>query len=290
MGMIKKSFFLKGMVVLGGGLLLGGCAGFSGVVEKTGRLLDGTALAEKTLSRYQGRDPKAGTVEVREVVDKQGDVSLVILLEDFPVLRFRGSDPLGSGDFYLTRLDYLGGNVSGWNEFTLELSGTGTFAGAGETAVLAFAAPPEPVQISSGKIRRDETRITGTEALTSLRHRYERILALTGWMRGREGVPPLADRKAFEGYWRPLLLPETVAGKKRPPEWKNAGARWNWAEDLRWNTAYTEYLFPEELRALRDSGALLRDWEEAFEWIYFEYSRGETGGLFSGELSLKRIK
>jgi hypothetical protein len=285
------------MILLCGGLLLGGCTSFaanaiSRAVEKTGRVLDGTAFAEKTLSRYRARKAEGAAVniEVREVVNKQGNVSLVILPEDFPAIRFRGSDPVGNGDFYLTDLEYLGGNVSGWNEFTLELSGAGTFAASEETAVLAFAAPPEPVQISSGKIRRGETRITGDEALTSLRNRYERILALTGWMRGREGVPLFADQKAFEAYWRPLLLPETVSKKKRPPEWNREGARWAWAEDLRWNTAYTEYLFPEELKILRNSGALLRDWEEAFEWIYFEYSRGEIGEIFSGELSLKRIK
>jgi hypothetical protein len=290
--MIKKSLWGRGMIFLCGGLLLGGCAGFlSGVVEKGGQALDGTAFAEKTLSRYRARKDRgaAADMEVREVVDRQGDESLVILLKDFPAVRFRGSEPAENGGFYLTRLDYLGGNVSGWNEFTLELSGTGTFAASEGTAVLAFAAPPEPVQISSGKIRRKEARITGSEALISLRNRYDRILALTEWMRGR-GVPAFADQKAFDKYWRPLLLPETVFISKRPPEWKKAEARWVWAEDLRWNAAYTEALFPENLWPLRNSGALLRDWEEAFEWIYFEYSQGKIEGWFSGEILLEQIK
>lgn len=285
----KKGLWLG--TALWGGLILGGCAGLVlKAVEKTGQVLDGTAFAEKTVSRYQGRTHDAGTVEVREAADKQGNLSLVILLEDFPALRFGGSGLDGNGGFYLTRLDYLGGNVSGWNEFTLELSGAGTFAVSGETAVLAFAGPPEPVQISSGKIRRNETRITGDEALTSLRHRYERILALAEWMRGREGTPVMADHEAFKAYWQPVLLPETVSKKKRPPEWNRETAQWVRAEDRRWNTVYTENLFPEELRILRDSGALLRDWEEAFEWIYFEYSWEKIGRSFSGELSLKRIK
>jgi hypothetical protein len=289
--MIKKSVWLRGAVLLCGGLFLGGCAGlFSNAVEKGGQVLDGTAFAEKTLSRYQGRTREAGGVEVREVVDKQGDVSLVIRLEDFPAIRFRGSDPLGDGNFYLTRLDYLGGNVSGWNEFALELSGTGTFAASEETAILTLAAMPEPVQISSGKIRRNETRITGAEALTSLRNRYERILALTEWMRGREGVPVMAGRDAFKAYWQPVLLPETVSKKKRPPAWDGEGARWVRAEDRRWNAASTEILFPEELWPLRNSGALLRDWEEALEWIYFEYSWEKIGISFSGEISIELFR
>jgi hypothetical protein len=223
-------------------------------------------------------------------MNKQGDLSLVILLKDFPSVRFRGSDPAGNGAFYFTGLNYVGGNVSGWNEFTLELSGAGSFVKSAETAALAVSGPLEPVQISSGKIRRDETRIAGSEALTSLRNRYERILALTGWMRDREGVPDFADQKSFETYWRSLLLPETISAVYRPPEWEKKNARWVWAEDLRWNVSYTETLLPEELWPLRNSGALLRDWEEAFEWIYFEYSWEKIGSYFSGEISLKRIK
>jgi hypothetical protein len=286
-----------GILLLAAALLAGGCTSFiPGVVEQAGRALDGSAFAEKTLTRYQSRKAGDGKKkakvesEVREMMNTQGDVSLVILLAEFPAIRFRGSEPAGNGDFYLTGLEYLGGNVSGWNEFTLELSGAGTFVKTGDTATLRFSGPPEPVQISSGKIRRSDTRITGSEALTGLRNRYERILALTAWMREREGVPAFTGYKAFEAYWRAVLLPETVRAKRRPPEWNKDGGRRVWAEDIGWNTAYTERLFPEELRPLRDSGALLRDWEEAVEWIYFEYSREKIGGYFSGGIVMQRIK
>jgi hypothetical protein len=283
-------FLYAGVVFLCGSL--GGCEHLMPVaVEQTGRVLDGSALAEKTLSRYRARKAEGAPadLEVRETVNKAGDVSLVILLKDFPAVRFRGSNPAGSGEFYFTGLEYLGGNVTGWNEFTLELSGAGSFIKSEGAAALAFSGLPEPVQISTGKIRRNETRITGNEALTSLRNRYERILALAEWMRDREG-PAFADQKAFEKWWRPILLPETVSPKKRPPEWKKAGGQWVWAEDLRWNTAYTESLFPENLWPLRNSGALLRDWEETPDWIYFEYSRGEIEGWFSGEILFTQIK
>jgi hypothetical protein len=260
------------------------------IVEKGGRVLDGSAFEEKITARYQARKDEgaAANIEVREVVNKQGEASLLILPEEFPALRFRGSAPGEGGDFYLTGLNYLGGNVSGWNEFTLELSGPGIFVKSEETAVLRFPAPPEPVQISSGKIRRSETRITGDEAMTSLRNRYERILALTEWMRSREGAPAYDNPDSFDAYWRPLLLPETVSKKKRPPEWQKENAQWVRAEDVKWNTTYTETLLPEDLRVLRDSGALLRDWEEAFQWICFEYAWEKIEGYFSGEITMKR--
>jgi hypothetical protein len=261
-------------------------------VEKTGQALDGTAFAEKTAARYQARikNGAAAEMEVREVVNKAGERSLVISLEDFPAIRFRGSAPRGDGGFYLTSLHYLGGNYSGWNEFTLDLSGAGSFVTSEDAAVLKFPAPPEPVQISSGKIRRSDTRLTGDEALSLLRNRYERILALTGWMRNRERAPAYNGPAFFDKYWRPILLPETVSKKKRPPEWNKENAQWVRAEDVNWNSTYTESLLPEDLRILRNSGALLRDWEEAFEWISFEYAWERIGRYLSGEITMKRIK
>jgi hypothetical protein len=81
-----------------------------------------------------------------------------------------------------------------------------------------------------------------------------------------------------------------VSKKKRPPEWKEENALWVRAEDVNWNAAYTESLLPEDLRILRDSGSLLRDWEEAFDWICFEYAWKNTGGYLSGEITMKRVR
>jgi hypothetical protein len=288
----RKITFLCGGL-LWGGLMLSGCNSFMTLaMEKTGRALDGSAFAEKTAARYEARrvEGAAADMEVRETVNKAGDPSLLISLKEFPEIRFRGSAPGADGNFYLTGLEYLGGNFSGWNEFTLDLSGAGRFVKSEAAAVLSLSAPPEPVQISAGKIRRNESRLTGDEALVSLRNRYERILALTEWMRRREGAPEYLGPEVFDVYWRPILLPETVSKKNRHPNWKKENARWVRAEDVKWNATYTESLLPEDLRVLRDSGALLRDWEEAFQWICVEYAWEKIGGYLSGEITLKRIK
>jgi hypothetical protein len=177
----------------------------------------------------------------------------------------------------------------------MELSGAGRFRKNGQGGFLSFSGPLEPVQISGGKIRRNENRITENEALLSLRNRHERIAALAEWMRNRDaaasvnGTPP-ADGKAFERYWKPLLLPEIVPKKKRPKNWFTKDPVKVRAEDVDWNTSYTALLFPEDLRILRDGGALLRDWEEAFEWIRLEYGWEDIEQKFSGEIYLKKTK
>jgi hypothetical protein len=269
---------------------LAGLCGCVSLTEKAGQVLDRSAFAEKNLALWRAENKKdTQAIEVRELQNKAGGRSIVISLAQFPALKIRGSAPDSDGAFFLTSLNYLGGSVSGWNEFTLDLSGGGIFLPAENQAAFSIPQAPEGVQISSGKIRRYDTRITGNDALTSLRNRRERILVLGEWMRGREGAPAGADRDDFEDYWKPVLLPELVSKKKRPPEWQKDN-EWVKAEDINWNKTYTEQVFPEQLWAVRNSGTLLRDWEEAFEWIYFEYEWERITGLLSRKTDLQRIK
>lgn len=253
--------------------------------------MDGSVFAERTLALYEipipGSDP---SVEVRRVRFAREDREyLAIRLSDYPFLRFRGALPAEDGRFMLESMDFLAGGLSGWNEFTLDLIGEGFFTLRGDMASLDILSV-ESAGISSGKIRRKETRLTGDQALTSLHSRNQRITALTDWMHTRETVPLFSDVKSFEVYWKPILLPELVSSRKRPAGFNpKAGGRVR-AEDILWNTAYTEGLFPEELRVLRDSGALLRDWEESLYWIYVQYQWDRIVELVSNQYTVIKIK
>jgi hypothetical protein len=261
------------------------------ITEKAGRVLDGSAFAEKNISVYRAsiKEGAAADIELREVQNKSGERSIIIMLDKFPAMMLRGSSPDYSGDFHLTSLDYIGGNVHGWNEYRLDLAGSGTLRLTDTSAALAIPGDIEPVQISSGRIHRYDTRITGNEAHTLLRNRRERILSLCDWMAGRQEAETNSIRE-FENLWKPILFPEMVSGKKRPVNWSNEGDQWIKAEDIRWNTGYTERVFPEELWSVRNSGTLLRDWEEALSWIYMEYNWEMIKDLLSKEVILKKIK
>jgi hypothetical protein len=254
-------------------------------MEKAGRTLDGSAFAEKKIAVYRTSD-----MELQEVQNKAGQRSVCIALQRFPTMLIRGSIPNEEGDFYLTSLDYLGGNTNGWNEYRLDLSGYGKLALNEQTATISISDEIESVQISAGRIRRYDTRITGTEALTYLRNRRERISSLTEWMNTQPESEKGMSRDFFVLYWKSRLFPELVSQKKRPQNWQQEGDKWVRAEDIRWNTSYTERTFPEELRAIRDSGTMLRDWEEALEWIYMEYEWGNITKLLSIETILPRAK
>ena len=242
------------------------------LVEKGGQALDGSAFAEKKFASYRRQG-----IEVRQVRAKAGKDIFLIKLDDFPSMQLRTALPEKNGAFFFSSLYFLGGSLSGWNEFTQELSGSGSLCVVENTAYLNISGGLETGSITGGKISHNGSKLSGKEALASLRGRSERIAALAAWMKAADmrtagSTPPahFADQKAFEDYWEPILLPEMARAKKRPAAYTDTG-EWVTAEDVKWNTAYTRAVFPEDLRSLRDSGALLRDWEEAAGWIYFMY-------------------
>ncbi|MDR3336479.1 MAG: hypothetical protein LBT16_04675, partial [Treponema sp.] len=205
---------------------------------------------------------------------------LAIELGAFPTLRLRGSVPDPAGVFSLEAADFLSPNLNGWNEFTRELVGEGSFRNDASAGVLVIQGETEFLDISAGRIRRNDTRLTGAEALTALRNRQARVDALKGWMdaylAGKDSGRAFQNQDAFEKYWRSILFPEMVSSRKRPPEWAAAGQGsegevWQTGEDVRWNRNYTALAFPEELRELRNSGTMLRDWEESLSWIYYQF-------------------
>jgi hypothetical protein len=233
---------------------------------------------------------------------KDGQEFIAIRLDSMPNLRLKGSLPDVDGNFYLTSLDFLSPNMNGWNEFTLELSGSGSFIGSGAAsagAVLQLSGPVETLDISEGKIRRGAARLTGAQALTALHNRRERIMVIAQWMNRtlaseQPDLPKFADQEAFETYWKPRLFPEIVKAKERPAAWTAerslVRAPWVRGEDVKWNRIYTEVIFPEELWPVRNSGTLLRDWEEAAGWIYLEFEWDHILELLSRKIELTKIQ
>ena len=261
------------------------CTGCVSVVEKAGQVLDGSGRAEKKVAVY--RSP---LLEIQQMRSRAGEHSLLITMGRFPAMKIRGSFPDEQGDFIITSLDYLGGSPHGWNEYRLDLSGAGNLVLGDTQATLSIPDEIETVGISWGRIRRYDTRITGAEALTSLRNRHERIIAIAEWLNSPENpsAKTFSNQKEFEQYWKPILFPEIAAKKKRPENWQREGDRRVMAEDIRWNTGYTERVFPELLRPIRDSGTMLRDWEEAIDWLYIECEWPRITETLLGETVLQK--
>gem|GEM_PF-754972 len=288
---MKRPGNLKDVIPLCFAVLLfaGSCVS---MVEKAGKTLDGSAADEMRVAVYRTEQKKgaAAGMELWEVQNKAGLRSVIIFLNEYPSIKLRGSFPNESGEFYLTSLEYIAGNYHGWNEYRMDLFGAGSLVITGNTAVLAVSGKIETVQISSGRIQQYDTRLTGNEALARLRDRQERISALTEWMKQLENAPKGLAQDAFESYWKPVFFPELVSKKKQPTGWKQEGDQWIWADSIRWNKSYTERVFPQLLREIRNTGTILRDWEEALPWIYIDYEWETILGLLAQEITLQKKK
>jgi len=282
--MIIKKCFTPALALI---ILLSGCAG---IVEITGQFLDGSVLAEKTLSRYRAYKEYGAVcdIDIEIVENKNKESSIIISVSDFPMIKLRGTLPGNDGVFYFSSLEYLSGSTHGWNEYTSQLYGSGRLV-LREIAVLETIEQPFQVQVTQGRVHRYDTRVTGNEALTAMRNRYERVTTLAQWMlsSGRMKGQPL---KEFEKYWKPILFPEIAAGKQRPEGWRQGGDIFKTAEDINWNTSYTERVFPPELVPVRDSGTMLRDWEEALSLVYLEYEWERLINIISDKIILYKVK
>jgi len=269
------------------------CSGCVSVMEKAGRKIDGSASAEKKVSVYR-TSKKNGTEQelaVTVIKNKAAEQSVLITLDKYPMMRLHASMPGENGEFFINSLEYLSGSVHGWNEYSMEILGTGSLS-FGETCVLEINNEIEHIQITSGRIQRYDTRITGAEALTSLRNRNERIIAITAWMASFDaaGKRAVNDIKGFENFWKPVLFPELVSKKNRPDGWLKDGDLFIKADDIRWNTGYTGRTFPEVLHPVRNSGTMLRDWEETLSWIYLYYEWENIKETLSQKTVLQSVK
>jgi hypothetical protein len=260
------------------------------LADKAGQVIDGSAFKFKTLSVYKSAgdsDKSQPEIIISVVENKSKESSIIITIGKFPMIKLLGSYPNEEGVFFLSTLEFLAGSDHGWNEYSMELMGTGNLKF--EDTVTLIIEEIETVQISEGRVQRYDTRLSGNDALAALRNRRERILAITEWMTSLN-LEKEQTIDEFEEYWQPVLLPEMVPRKKRPDGWIQEADKFQKAEDIRWNTGYTERTFSEELLPIRNSGTLLRDWEEALYWIYLEYEWENIVELLSKETIFTKIK
>jgi hypothetical protein len=279
---MKKRALLRLIPVLCGYMV----CGCMSLTENAGRIVDGSKFAEKVLESYAGEN---GTTLSR-IRPRDGSAALKLSFDSWPALAFYLVPSGETGRYVVSSYTFLASTIKGWNEITVDLVGTGIFEDAGsdsegKTRYRLVIENIEEIGVSSGRVRSGENRFSGGEALDILRNRKARIEALSGWMKesaAGTGALSFQSEKEFDAYWKPILLPEITAKRKRPANYAPAG-EWIRAEDIKWNAAYSA-LFPEDIAMLRNSGALLRDWEEALPWIYLSFQWNDIITSITGNL------
>lgn len=215
-------------------------------------------------------------------------------------------DSSGAYTLEPSALHWFNNWADGWTEARFECEGKIILAKESGSWHLAVVSLPAPLVPTEARIRYRDTVLIGDVALKQLGNRWDRILAARDLLRNAaiypecaEGYPPYVggkkDRAAgFHANTAQYLFPEIAGWKTAELAKKYHGAETNRAEDIRWNTAYTKDTFPEEFRAVRDSGTLFRDWEESGELFYLAcwnaeiFARVERGMVKVTEIREKK--
>jgi hypothetical protein len=269
--------------------LTASCGSIAGMVDSAGRFIEGARPAEKVVEIYGTDD---GSLVFSALSTKDGGRSGVFALKTLPDARFYCAEPDETGHFFITQMRFLFNGADGWQEGGIEAAGSGHFVKVGTSqAEFSLEGGCELGRVIDGAISRGDKRIYGERAAGELQNRKERIEAVVEWMRGQHETPEFDSEKEFEKYWTPVLFPETVMKKFRPPLYNGLGGKGEkiTGEGVNWNAAYTEEIFPEYLWNLRNSGGLLRDWDEGAIWFYVEYCRNKILARLNGTQYLVRL-
>ncbi len=152
----------------------------------------------------------------------------------------------------------------GWSEFEESLTGQ-LYVSFGEGLVsIKTKDAIQKLELIKGRIRLGNTIFSQERSLGLLSLRRTRVLALVEYMQSAEHAPNDSQSKEFRDYWTTYLLPElSQAGK---------AGKTVYAEGVNWHSDYSAEILPQHLAQLRDQGGILRDWQEAYDWLLAEYS------------------
>ena len=186
--------------------------------------------------------------------------------------------------FHTDELHLFFNGHDGWTEAVIALEGILELIKKDENNwVLKGTEPPRTGSVLQAEIRYRRDKIYADRAVDMMNRRLDRVLALSGFVRTalkpedydffqakkyhrKKGYNP----KDFEADLKSLLFPELYGFSDEFPEPEsslNEEERYIRSEEVLWDSQYTREYFPEELLKVRDSGTLLRDYDEASELI-----------------------
>ena len=181
---------------------------------------------------------------------------------------------------------------NGWSEYEQNVIGKFKLSYTSEGWHFQLAGPLELADLKNAAIRAGDKTWRGDRALGLMRNRSNRIDAVVSFIADK--LPEVSDPSqeawsrdkswfipAFKQQLQALLVPEMVDPANRPPTWKEPIKRSDYAESVVWSRDYSESVFPKELVEIRQSGTILRDWEESTPLIYGRWRWPGTIALLS---------
>ena len=180
----------------------------------------------------------------------------------------------GQWIFHMDYLEWFSNWHRGWTEARFGMTGSLLLIPDGQEWRMEIQELPDIDSVLEGQIRYKENRYYGDRSRDMVSRRWARISAAVPFI-GEE-----LDMDAYEfshkkkGFYskeflrdlESLLFPELYGYSEKFPEPDGGNSaqaeRYVREENVHWDTLYSRTYLPEELQPLRDSGTLLRDYEE----------------------------
>ncbi|HOL57988.1 MAG TPA: hypothetical protein PLD75_10575 [Spirochaetota bacterium] len=224
-------------------------------------------------------------VEIRE--NKKGNKWIEIKSKIINPIVFIGNfniDETGDIDIYINAMKFLATWPNGWTEGEASVYARLKLIKEDDYYRCKVEENFQFFEITKGAIRYQDDYYYDEKGLTNVKNKFDRIMALNEFLKNNNNMPeffytPIFKSKYGESYKERverILFPEFFSDSiiYKDPEFKITDPSNDLvlAETILWNKKYTDKIFPEHLRNIRNSGTMLRDFEETIELCFAEYN------------------
>jgi hypothetical protein len=221
-------------------VLMGGCATSVTKIESTERYV-----------KKLGKDPKDPVIEFKVKENKDGSFKGILTSPFIHWGEFTGETVIHDNqdiEFYIERFEYLDKWPNGWTEGIHEASGIILFQKQGDNWEAIVREEIEIWDIVKGEIRYFNDYYRDNKGLGKVKNRMERIRALNDFIK----------ESGFPEYFGSLKK-ETPSGLEFIKTIKNF-------------LFDKSTVYPDTLQNIKESGTVMRDFEEASGLMYMEYN------------------
>jgi hypothetical protein len=176
--------------------------------------------------------------------------------------------------------------TNGWTEGELEAFGQLLFKkNENDKYSCVIIEEVELLDVKSGSIKFFDDYYYEDRARRNIRNKLDRINSINNFLKEKENISYFKSlrnnkdktEKSYIPLTYQLFFPELTLNSpysNKNSEYKVVSVKEDTQleETILWNKIYTKAIFPENLQPVRDSGSLLRDYEESVELFFMDYN------------------
>lgn len=224
-------------------------------------------------------------IEIRK--DKNGKEITVLSSKVIEPIFFSGNlktDSSGDMEFDISSINFFTNWEGGWTEGEGSVNAKLIFYKENDRYRCKVLENYEFFEITKGSLRFQDQYYYDEKGLNSVKHKFDRIVAVNDFLKTREDAPDFFRNSTFlndganshklktKEILFPEFFPNSIIYKSKEYEPKDPSSDLSIAETIVWNKIYTKKIMPENLRPIRDSGSMYRDFEETANLLFAEYN------------------